>query len=102
MKRTPRNYDGIAPPGKLIGEILLGITNSLKNNRGELLLEAWPEIIGSKMAKWTQAKAFVDGVLTVIVKSSTLYSVLNSEKPELLIRVQGRFPKVRNILFRVG
>ena len=108
MKRTPRNYDGIATPAKTIKELLSGVLDKIQNNNiepTENLLRAWPSIIGPNLAKMTEAISFVDGVLTVRVKSSTLYSLLSlHEKPHLLRKLQESFPKtqVRNIFFRIG
>lgn len=108
MKRTPRNYDGIATPAKTIKELLSGVLDKIQNNNiepTENLLRAWPSIIGPNLAKMTEAISFVDGVLTVRVKSSTLYSLLSlHEKPHLLRKLQENFPKtqVRNIFFRIG
>jgi predicted nucleic acid-binding Zn ribbon protein len=108
MKRTPKNYDGILSPMKTISQLLPEWANQFQRGKKEAfsdLLHAWPEIIGPKMAKWTEAVSFVDEVLTVIVKSSTLYSVLcQHEKPQLLAKIKERFPNitVKTIVFRVG
>ena len=108
MKRTPRNYDGILAPAKTIKELLPEVLGKIQKNRvepGENLIGAWPSIIGPNLAKMTEAVSFVDGVLTVKVKSSTLYSLLSlHEKPHLLRKLQENFPKtqVRNIMFRIG
>jgi hypothetical protein len=108
MKRTPKNYDGIFSPAKTIQELLPEALGQIKKNNREPdrnILNAWPEVIGPNLAKMTQAVSFVDGVLTVHVKSSTLYSLLSlHEKPQLLRKLQESFPKtqVRNIFFRIG
>ena len=108
MKRTPRNYDGIATPAKTIQELLPDVLSQFqkKNHEPGLdLLNAWPVVAGPNVAKLTKAVSFVDGVLTVHVKSSTLYSLLcQHEKPHLLRKLQENFPKtqVRNIFFRIG
>ena len=108
MKRTPRNYDGILSTSKTIGEMLPEALSLIQKNNNEPakdLLKAWPDVIGPTAAKLTEAVSFVNGVLTIIVKSSTLYSLLSQhEKPHLLRRLQEQFPKtqVRNIFFRIG
>ncbi len=108
MKRTPKNYDGIATPARTIKELLPEMLGQIQKNHiepGENILSAWPSIIGPNLAKMTEAISFVDGVLTVKVKSSTLYSLLSlHEKPHLLRKLQESFPKtqVRNIFFRIG
>ena len=73
--------------------------------RPDLILATWPELIGPRLASMTRAVSFVDGVLTVKVKNSTLHSLLNQhDKPRILRLLRSRFPKVdiRNILFRIG
>jgi len=106
MQRTPKNYDGIASPGRTIGEMLPEILNRIhKANYAGGIAEAWPEIIGPKMAPMTRALSFEKGILTVLVRSSTLYSLLcRHEKPRLLRLLQERFPQtqVRDISFRPG
>ena len=108
MKRVPRNYDGISMPGKTLGELLPEALIEIQKKNGEPikdLLRAWPEIVGPNVAKLTVAVSFVDGVLTVIVKSSTLYSLLcQHERPHIMRKLQESFPKtqVRNIFFRIG
>ena len=58
--------------------------------------------MGEKMAPMTKPVSFADGVLTVKVKSSTLYSLLVAhEKPRLLGRLKEKF-SIRNLVFRVG
>ena len=108
MKRTPRGYDGILTTSKTIGEMLPDVLNRMQKKNVEPandVMKAWAPLIGPQGAKLTEAVSFVDGVLTVLVKSSTLYSLLcQHEKPHLLRRLQDQFPKtqVRNIFFRIG
>lgn len=74
-------------------------------DRPDLILAAWPQIIGDKLAPMAQAISFSEGVLTVRVKNSTLYSLLmQHEKTRLLKRLREKFPTVaiRNIIFRMG
>lgn len=104
-KRTPRNFDGTNNPGKkisdLLPEILAEISRKVKDPREEIFL-FWYELIGEKMAPFTQPTSWVDGVLTVKVKSSTLYSLLcQHEKPRLLKRLKEKFP-IQNLVFRIG
>lgn len=108
MMRTPKNFDGTAPTGKAIGallsEALAGISKQA-GCEGHEILAAWGEVLGSNFANLTKAASFQDGVLTVKVKSSTLYSLLHQhERPRLLARLQELFPNagVRDIVFRIG
>ena len=72
--------------------------------RPDLILAAWPEVIGSKLAPLTQAMTFEAGVLYIKVKNAPLKSLLVQEKFRLLKGLQEKFPKVdiRNIIFRIG
>lgn len=73
--------------------------------RIDLILAAWQEIIGPKLAPMTQAVSFEGGVLNVKVRNATLYSLLSQhEKGRLMAALREKFPKVeiRNINFRVG
>ena len=108
MKRTPKNYDGVKSPARTLQELLpqmLGQFQKKIGDEGLELLEAWPEVAGPSVAKFTQALSFIEGVLTVLVKSSTLYSLLRQhEKARLLELMKKRFLKleVRDIVFRFG
>lgn len=108
MKRTPRNYDGNVPTGKKIGDILPEILTDLSGKFGDqphLILEAWPQIIGERIAKMSHAVSFNDGILKVFVKNSTLLSLLiEHEKHRLIALFQKKFPKVkfRDISFKIG
>lgn len=73
--------------------------------RPDLILAAWPEVIGSTFAGMTEALSFHEGVLIVKVKTATLYSLLaQREKGKILANLRKRFPKVTlsNIVFRRG
>ena len=77
--------------------------NYLKNPN--LIINFWPEIIGKKLASMTEVKSFENKVLYVLVKSSTLYSILTlHEKKRLLNLMQEKFSKdvIKNIVFRIG
>ena len=108
MRRVPRNYDKIEPTGREIADLLpqwLAKASIRFKDRPDLILIAWPEVIGEKLAAMTKAVSFVEGVLTVRVKNSSLYSLLvQHEKAKLQSRLQKRFPsvKIRNIIFRLG
>jgi len=84
----------------ILGEIGKGF-----QMRPDLVLAAWPEIIGEKLAPMTQAVSFSDGILTVKVKNSTLLSLLSQhERLKLLKSLQQKFPSItiKNIMFRIG
>jgi len=104
-KRTPRNYRGTQSPAKRLGDLLPDWMGELSQRRGdprEELFAFWGELLGEKMAPLTEPISYLEGVLTIKVKSSTLYSLLcQHERPRLLKRLQEKFP-VRNLVFRIG
>jgi predicted nucleic acid-binding Zn ribbon protein len=73
--------------------------------RADLILAAWPEIIGPQFAPMTQATSFEEGILSVKVKNSTLYSLLvHNEKERLVKLLRKQFPQtpIKTIQFRMG
>ncbi len=107
-RRNPRNYDGTDNTQHHIKDLTLEMKGRLFTSyqqRPDLLLISWPEVIGPKLAPMTEALSFADGVLTVRVKNASLYSLLHSyERPKLLSALQKRFPKtnIKTIQFRIG
>jgi hypothetical protein len=106
--RRPYGYDGSGKTSwlaaELAGSLMQEITQVI-GERPDLILAAWPEIIGSQLATMTEAISFLNGVLTVKVKNSTLLSLLNQrEKSRVISLLRERFPKVTfaNIIFRMG
>lgn len=106
--RIPRNYDGTGVTSRKITDFLpnvLQTVHKMHKDRPDLILAAWPRIIGAQLYPMTQALSFTDGILTVSVKNSTLYSLLNQhEKPKILRALRQQFPKVniRTIIFRMS
>lgn len=93
---------------KLAAELLPKLLEKLGKacqDKPDLILATWPQIIGEKLAPMTQAVSFSEGVLTVRIKNSTLYSLLvQHEKARLLKKLKEKFPAaaIRNIIFRMG
>ncbi len=108
FRRTPKNYDGTAVTTHRMSELLpqvLGRIEKVYSDRPDLILAAWPEIIGPQLATMTRAISFTHGVLLVKVNNSTLYSLLSRiERPKILRRLQTRFPtaSVKDVQFRLG
>jgi hypothetical protein len=108
QRRTAKNYDGTNVTTHRMSELLLQQLSSLADKQGDrpdLILMAWPEIIGSQLLPMTEVLSFQDGVLYVKVKNSTLHSLLSvHEKPRIMNNLKAKFPKVyfRNIVFRIG
>jgi hypothetical protein len=93
---------------KHIADVLPKVLDQIAKVHGQrpdLILLAWPQIIGDKFAPMTKAISFKEGVLTVHVNNSTLYSILaQQEKKRLLRQLKEKFPSVqiRDLLFRLG
>jgi hypothetical protein len=84
---------------------VLGKIGAIHRDRPDLILAAWPHIIGEKLAQMTKAVSFDQGILFVKVSNSTLYSLLSQhERARLLKSLRAQFPSVeiKNIQFRVG
>lgn len=108
VKRTPRHYDGTGVTTHQISNLLDGVLSQVQgviSERADLVLAAWPEVIGPKLAGMTQAVSFTSGVMVVKVKNSTLHSLLSqNDKPRILNNLRKKFPNVaiKEILFRIG
>lgn len=106
--RRPYGYDGSGKTSWLASELVSSLMHEVTHAvqaRPDLVLAAWPEIIGAQLTPMTQAVSFIDGVLTVKVKNATLFSLLNHrEKSRLVSLLRERFPKMTfvNIVFRTG
>lgn len=84
---------------------VLGSIGALHRDRPDLILAAWPQVIGEKLASMTKAVSFDKGVLWVKVSNSTLYSLLSQHERGRLIKcLREKFPSVeiKNIHFRIG
>lgn len=84
---------------------LLESIGKLYQDRPDLILAAWPEVIGQHLAVMTQAMSFKEGILTVKVKNSTLYSLLSqNDKPRILKNLRDKFPQtvIKTIIFKMG
>ena len=76
-----------------------------RNERPDLVLAGWAQVIDERWRLMTQAVSFEKGVLMVKVKNAALYSLLvQQEKQKLLKKLQEKFPKteLKNIVFRIG
>jgi hypothetical protein len=100
--------DGSNLTNKQLKDLLpkvLGNIGAMHRDRPDLILAAWPQIIGEKHASMTKAVSFEKGVLSVKVSNSTLYSLLSQhERGRLLKSLRAKFPSVeiKNIQFRIG
>jgi len=106
--RRRRRYIGTGLTSQSLAEVLPRVLRNIGEvykERGDLILAAWPEIIGSRLEGMTQALSFESGVLYVRVGNSTLYSLLRTrDKPALLKSLRAKFPNtiIKTIVFRMG
>jgi len=106
--RKPKNYDGPGVTTRQVSDLLTNALSRIGHTfqaRPDLVLAAWPDIVGQKLERMTEAVSFQEGILYIKVKNSTLYSLLNqNDKPRLLNILRKRFPKViiKTIVFRMG
>jgi len=107
-RRTPKNYDGTGVTTRRLEEVLplvLSEVDEAFSERPDLIISAWRDIIGPKLAVMTQVDSYCEGILYVKVKNSTLHSLLSQhDRPKLLLKLKQKFPKhnIRNIIFRMG
>lgn len=108
LPRTPKNYDGIQMPSYSLQSVLAHFKQKLDAKRvlaPQEIVNAWPHVVGPHLAPMTEAVSFLEGVLWIQVKNSSLYSLLSQyEAPRLLRELRSQFPsaKIRALRFRVG
>lgn len=106
--RRSRYYDGTQVTTQQLSTLLSKAIDGLRAAQGqkpELVMGAWPEVIGPTLAAMTQPLSFSDGVLVVKVRNSTLHSLLSRhDKPRILKQLRQKFSQItiRNIIFRMG
>lgn len=107
-QRTYKGRYGTALTSRDLGSVLSKVLtkiNAQQQQRPDLLLAYWPQVVGPTIAPLTRAIAFNDGVLTVKVKNSTLHSLLvREEKAKILAALRHKFPNVTlsDIIFKIG
>ena len=89
--RTPKNYSGTEVTSRPIQALfpkILGRLSSAFKERPDLIVNAWPEVVGSKLAPMARATHFSSGVLHIKVSNSSLFALLaGPEKAKLLHRM---------------
>ncbi|MCH9610024.1 MAG: hypothetical protein S4CHLAM81_10750 [Chlamydiales bacterium] len=72
-------------------------------DRPDLIVEAWPEVVGSRLAPQARAVAFADGFLQVRVQNSTLLSLLTQDRSRIVQNLRAKFPKttIKSVVFRL-
>lgn len=107
FRYTKKSVNHTAITTRKLSDLLpqqLSSLEGMHHKRPDLILAAWPEVIGQRLAEMTEACSFCDGVLTVKVKNSTLHSLLIHDKQRIINSLKIKFPKVefRNVMFRTG
>lgn len=108
IRRTPKYYDGTAVTTHRFADLLPQVLSSIEelhHDRPDLVLAAWPEVIGEKFANMTEALSFNNGILVVAVKNSMLYSLLaQHDTPRIMRSLKIKFPSIRfdKIVFRMS
>jgi hypothetical protein len=107
-KRLARCYDGSATTTRHLRHLLTRYLEDIGrkfDDRPDLVMAAWPEVVGSQLSQMTHAVSFIEGILTVKVNNSTLYSLLSqNDKPRLIKNLRDKFPGtlIKTISFRLG
>lgn len=107
-QRTPKNYDGTQVTTHRVGDLLPKVLEKIGEvyqDRPDLILAAWPDIIGPQLSTKTKAVSFINGNLLVKVTNSTTHSVLHQyDKQKILEKLRQKFPKIKinNVFFRIG
>ncbi len=100
------------PIQHVMPKVLESIERSFANS-GTDVIGIWPQLVvdvcgelsGNQIAQMTRPLSFVEGVLTVQVTNSTLYTLLvRQEQQRLLKALKARFKDlmILNIVFRMG
>lgn len=83
----------------------LKIVGKRHQERPDLIIAAWPHVIGPRLASMTRAVSFQGGFLNVKVRNSSLLSLLvQYERKRLRKELRQKFPNatIRNIQFHIG
>lgn len=108
LNRKSKYYDGTQITTHQVTDLLPNVLTEIHHvykDRPDIILACWPEVVGQKIAPMTRAMSFQEGILTVKVKNSSLYSLLSQqEKPRILFYLREKFPSVviKNIKFLIG
>ena len=100
MKRDQKtaaiNYRCLST-NKLLKNTLPNIFSDIESKylkNPSFIINYWPKLVGKKLAPMTKAISFENKTLYVLVKSSTLLSILKTqEKKRLLTLMQEKFSK---------
>ncbi|OGN59331.1 MAG: hypothetical protein A3F40_04270 [Chlamydiae bacterium RIFCSPHIGHO2_12_FULL_27_8] len=89
---------------KVLKNILMDFSTDIEKKylkQPQAIIDYWPKVIGEKLSSMTNVIKFENGILYVLVKSSTLYSILKGvEKKRILKLMQQKFTK--NVIFDIN
>lgn len=98
-----RNRNPTANVSDLLAEVFRrgGLKRGVKRAEAVLL---WPQVVGAKVAKFTEAKTLQDGVLYVEVSDSETGMHLSFQRQKFISVYQGKFgvKDVKDVRFRTG
>lgn len=103
-RRVSRRYDGTAPTSQKLQELLPAFLKEVGVRAKQehlAVFSAWREAIGEKMAPLAEPILWEDAVLTVKVKSATLYSLLCQHEGKRLFQEMRKKFLIRKILYRI-
>ncbi len=95
-------------PHRQLKDLLAPFLNNVKSRveeRPDLILQGWAEIIDPKWQGMTQASSFEKGTVVIKVKNAALYSLLvQQEGSKLLKKLQAKFPEngIKKLKFCIG
>jgi len=108
VRRPSEDRDRPNQVGRTIREmlpiVLRQIGRRVHGDR-DVVLAAWPEIVGAQFAPLTRAISFEEGVLTVVVSNASLYSLLaHRDRKRLLHALREKLPNVeiKHLNVRIG
>ena len=102
MTKGPRAKRGPVPIAEIIAAVSQGFGK--EGAKQEKISSLWQRTAGKKKAPHTKVSAFEQGILTVLVDSSSLLYELSLEKDAMLQKLQHEFgeKKIRDVRFQIG
>lgn len=89
--------------GNLIEQLLVSLGQG-SNYHGWRMVSLWPEIVGSEIARFSQAVRFAEGILTVVVEKDVWRQELELQRDEILLKIRSQpgGKAVKKIVLRAG
>ena len=88
-----------------IKDILQQVIGNLSLNKPDdqnKIQRIWQNIIDTRTAQHSVLSNFSDGLLTVVVDSSSRLFQMNLQKKKILEQLQDEIPQIKNIQFKIG